>query len=198
MVRKNKKAISTNFLRKKVMNKELPFPRKGNAKSTQLLFENKKAISPIISTVLLIMIVIIVAIIILMWSRGFIKEAIEKEISGQSKRVEQFCSELSMVAILNNEGSFGFTNNGNVPIYALNLKLSGGIVGAGSSDIINIRPEEGGLVNPGFSTLIKNPDGDYYYYDDYDEVKIIPVLLGKTKTGAIKEKGCEEIYALKI
>ncbi len=160
--------------------------------------KSKKAVSPIISTVLLVMIVIIVAIIILMWSRGFIKEAIEKEVGGETKRVEQFCSELSMVAILNNEGSFGFTNNGNVPIYSLNLKLTGGIVGAGSSDTVNIRPEKGGLVNPGFSTLIKDEFGNYYDYYDYDEVKIIPVLLGKTKTGAIKEKGCEEIYGLNI
>lgn len=160
--------------------------------------KNKKAVSPMVSTVLLVMIVVIIAIIILMWSRGFIKESIEKEINGQGKRVEQFCSELSMVAILNDEGSFGFTNNGNVPIYALNLKLSGGIIGAGSSNIINIRPEKGGLVNPGFSTLIKDEYGTYYDYYDYDEVKIIPVLLGKTKTGAIKEKGCEEIYALNI
>lgn len=160
--------------------------------------KNKKAVSPIISTVLLVMIVIIVAIVILTWSRGFIKEAIEKEISEEKKSVEKFCSELSMVGILNNEGSFGFTNNGNVPIYALNLKLSGGIIGEGNSNTINIRPEKGGLVNPGFSTLIKDEYENYYNYYDYDEVKIIPVLLGKTKTGAIKEKGCEEIYGLKI
>ncbi len=162
------------------------------------MIKNKKAVSPTISTVLLIMIVVIVAIIILMWSRGFIKEAIEKEVAGEKKRVEQFCSELSMVGILNTEGSFGFTNNGNVPIYALNLKLSGGIIGEGNSDMINIRPGKGGLVNPGFSTLIKDEYGSYYNYYDYDKVKIIPVLLGKTKTGAIKEKGCEEIYALNI
>ena len=129
-----------------------------------------------------------------MWSRGFIKESILKEIGGESKRVEQFCSELSMVPILNDEGSFGFTNNGNVPIYALNLKL----VTAGDSDIVDIRPEKGGLVNPGFSTLIKDGSGDYYYYDFYDEVEIIPILLGKGKTGAIKEKPCEEIDGLKI
>ena len=163
-----------------------------------MIKKEKKAVSPIISTVLLIMIVIIIAIIILMWSRGFIKEAILKEVGGESKSVEKFCSEVGMVAILNNEGSFGFTNNGNVPIYALNLKLTGGIIGGGNSDIINIRPEKGGLVSPGFSTLVKDDMGSYYDYYDYDEVKIIPVLLGKTKTGAIKEKGCEEIYALKI
>jgi len=160
--------------------------------------KNKRAVSPIISTVLLVMIVIIIAIIILMWSRGFIKEVILKEIGGESKNVEKFCSEISMKGILNDEGSFGFTNNGNVPVYALNLKLSGGIIGEGSSDIINIRPEDGGLVNPGFSTLVRDEYGSYYDYYDYDEVKIIPVLLGKTKTGAIKEKGCEEIYSLKI
>ena len=150
---------------------------------------NKSGVSPMISTVLFIMIVIIIAIIILLWSRGFIKESILKEIGGESKRVEQFCPEIGMTPILNNDGSFGFTNNGNVPIYALNLKLSSG----GDSEVIDIRPGDGGLVNPGFAILI-----DSYSYDNYDEVEIIPVLLGKTKTGAIKEKICDDVYGLKV
>jgi FlaG/FlaF family flagellin (archaellin) len=156
-----------------------------------MVIKNKKAVSPMVSTVLLIMIVIIMAIIILLWSRGFIKESILKEIGGESKRVEQFCPEVAMTPILNSDGSFGFTNNGNVPIYALNLKLTS----SGDSDTIDIRPTQGGLVNPGFATLIDPNTYDYY---NYDEVEIIPVLLGKTKTGAVKEKACDDIYALKI
>jgi len=155
---------------------------------------NKKAVSPMISTVLLVMIVIIMAIIILLWSRGFIKETISKEVAGEKKRVEQFCSEISLTAILNEDGSFGFTNNGNVPIYAFNLKLTD----SGSSDIISIRPEKGGLVNPGFSTLVRDDYDTFYDYYNYDEVEIIPILLGKSQTGAIKEKQCDEIYAIKI
>tara|TARA_Y100000310_G_scaffold341057_1_gene438942 strand:+ start:4699 stop:5178 length:480 start_codon:yes stop_codon:yes gene_type:complete len=152
----------------------------------------KRAISPIISTVLLIMIVIVLAIIILLWSRGFIKEAILKEIAGTEKRVEQFCGEVGMTPILNDDGGFGFTNSGNVPIYKLNLRL----VREGTSEIIEIGPEEGGLVNPGFATIIKG----YNYNTDggYEEVKIIPVLLGKSKSGGITEFTCLEGDALEI
>ena len=42
------------------------------------ILKNKKAVSPMISTVLLIMIAIIIAIIILIWGRGFIKEKLDK------------------------------------------------------------------------------------------------------------------------
>ena len=51
--------------------------------------KEKKGVSPIISTVLLIVIVIILAIIILLWSRGFVKEIITKEIAGNEKRVNE-------------------------------------------------------------------------------------------------------------
>jgi len=40
---KNKKADITNFLRKKVVSKEITFPRKVKSKSECLLFKNKKA-----------------------------------------------------------------------------------------------------------------------------------------------------------
>jgi len=40
---KNKKAGISNFLKKKVMNKEITFPRKVKSKSSILLFQNKKA-----------------------------------------------------------------------------------------------------------------------------------------------------------
>ena len=49
--------------------------------------KNKKAVSPVVSTVLLVLIVIILAIIILLWSRGFIKEVILKEIPGEESKV---------------------------------------------------------------------------------------------------------------
>jgi len=137
----------------------------------------KRAISPIISTVLLIMIVIILAIIILLWSRGFIKEQILKF----GKPVENVCSEVSIRTFVNEdlEKSFGFTNIGNVPIYAVDLKTSSGA----SSDIDRID----GQTDVGLSKII-----DGYSYDAYEEVKIIPVLLGKTKSGGVKEYTCPE------
>jgi len=151
----------------------------------------KRAVSPIISTVLLIMIVIVLATIILLWSRGFVKEAILKEVAGSEKRVEQFCGEVGMTPTLDETaGTFGFTNSGNIPIFKLNLKTTKG----GKSEIHEIGPDEGGLVNPGFATTI----GGYGRYDSYDEVKIIPILLGKSKSGGITEFSCPEENGLTI
>ena len=158
--------------------------------------KNKSGISPIISTVLLIMIVIILAIIILLWSRGFIEEAISKEIAGNKKDVKQFCSEISIKSIINDDGSFGFTNNGNVPIYKVNLKLEE--KGTGTSSVDKLDRTLGGLVNPGFSTLLEQSEGVYYNYGTYEEVKILPVLLGKSKSGGITEFACPEVNGFVI
>ena len=61
-----------------------------------IMKNNKKGVSPVVSTVLLIMIVIILAIIILIWSQGFIKEAITKQVSGETKSIDQYCSDVQM------------------------------------------------------------------------------------------------------
>jgi len=157
--------------------------------------KNKKAVSPIVSTVLLITICIVLALIILLWSKGFIKETIEKEIAGETKNIDKACSEIYITPIINTETqSFGFTNSGNVPIYAFNLKLSSN----GNSEITKISSVDGGLVNPGFSTIIKDAAGNAYDYDIYEEIKIIPILLGKSKSGGIQEYQCSEKDSLII
>lgn len=154
---------------------------------------NKKAVSPIISTVLLIMIVIILAIIILVWSRGFIKEIITKEIAGNKKRVNEFCLEIRMNPIVNKDNTFGFENTGNVPIYAYLLKLE--LKGLGKSEVITIKNQEGGAVNPGHSVIVK--DSRVGSYSSYESIKIIPILLG-TSDSNVKEFQCPELSGLEV
>jgi flagellin-like protein len=156
--------------------------KRSDREEINAFLKNKKAISPIISTVILIMIVIILAIIILLWARGFLKEAILKEISGTEKRVEQFCGEVGITTILEGD-SFGFTNSGNVPIYKVNLKTTSG----GTSTIEEITPDKGGLVNPGFATMFEGKK-----YSDYSEIKIMPIILGKSKSGGVTQFPCPE------
>ena len=145
---------------------------------------NKKAVSPMIATVLLIMIVIVLAVIILLWSRGFIKEAITKEVAGSEKRVDEFCLEVvnNMKPIINQDKSFGFENTGNIPIYAFNLK----IVEGGSSRIVKIDKR----ANPGFSVIA---EGYSYPTDEDSSVKIIPILLGVSEKNDVKKEfACPE------
>ena len=139
----------------------------------------KKGVSPVIATVLLIAMVIIIAIIILAWSWSFLEEKILKF----EKPIENVCSEVSIRTFVNDDAgkSFGFSNIGNVPIFAVDLKLSD--LGSGNSDVIRIN----GQVDVGLSKTL-----DGYSYNNYEEVKIIPVLLGKTQSGAVKEYTCPE------
>ncbi len=154
--------------------------------------KKKKAISPIISTVLLIMIVIVLAIIILLWSRGFVKEAITKDIAGNEKRVNEFCLDVKISSIINDDviRTFGFENTGNVPIYAYKVKLVG--KDDGKSEVVKVTKEGGGSVNPGFSVFVDSDViGEGKGYDDFELIKIIPILLGESKSGT-KEFECPE------
>jgi len=154
----------------------------------------KKGVSPLIATVLLILIVVVLAMIILAWFLGFVKEAITKEIGGNEKTVDSFCYDVEITSVINEDGSFGFENSGNVPIHAYNVEL----VGGSDSEIVKVSQEDGGSVNPGFSALVPNEN----YYEGgspkYKKVRIIPILLGKTKSGDTQEFECPEKSGIAI
>jgi len=149
---------------------------------------NQRAVSPLVSTVLLIMIVIVLALIIIVWSGVFFKEAITKDIGGNIKTAEQRCSEIRIQTFVNQDNSFGFKNTGNIPVYAVDLKLTG--PDTGSSEIIRITGSDG-RVNPGLSTTLQG-----YDYQDYEKVKIIPIILGKSESGGNQQFTCPEANAI--
>ncbi len=150
--------------------------------------QNKKGVSPVISTVLLILIVVILAAIIFLWARGFIKEAVLKEIAGTEKTADKFCSEISIEPVINS-ANFGFKNIGNVPIYKFELKLVD--KNSGDSEIYTPGTENQN-VNPGFMTTIQK------VYSDYEEIRVIPILLGKGENGGVKEFRCPESDSILI
>ena len=157
--------------------------------------KTKNAVSPLVSTVLLIMIVIIIALIIIFWARGFVSETIEKDIGGNVKRANEYCGEVQLRSILNDDGSFGFENIGNVPVYAFNVKLTES--GAGKSQTVSASGAAA-AVNPGFGVVIDSSIVPTILpYSAYEEVKVIPVLLGKTD-GGTQEFTCPEENALII
>jgi flagellin-like protein len=154
---------------------------------------SERAVSPVVSTILLIMVVIVIAIIIILWFRVFIKEAILKEVLGSTKRVEDFCREVSLKTILNEDQTFGVINEGNVPIYAFKLKVSRSD-GTASTENID------GNLNPGFTRMFEtNPStGQPFLRSDFESVKVIPILLGKRKSGAAIPVACPEINGVDI
>jgi len=135
-----------------------------------------------VSTVLLIMVVIIIAIIILIWGRGWIKEKLLKF----NKPVENVCGDVYIKPFVNPDNSYGFTNTGNIPIYEIDLK----IIERGKSVVTRIKQS----VNPGASVTL----GDNYLVGNIEEIKIIPILLGKTSSGKQREYTCPEQTAVVV
>lgn len=145
---------------------------------------DKRALSPVITTLLLIAMVIILAAIIFLWAKFFIGEIIEKEIGGVKKSAENFCPDVNFQAGIS-ETELSIINRGNVPIYNINIKMKA----KGSSDIEEYE-NAGEKLNLGIgqSKLVTLSDPA-----EYDEVIIIPVLLGKSGDEQ-KEYPCEEEY----
>ena len=86
---------------------------------------NKKAISPIIATVILISLVVTVSVIVWIFLGGFIKELVIK----QEKSVEAVClDDVEISASVGNLASDEviISNDGNAPIAGINIEVNAG------------------------------------------------------------------------
>lgn len=148
---------------------------------------SRKAVSPVISTVLLITIVIILAVIIFLWASKFVEEAIEKEVAGVKKTVDKFCTEVDFKASIVDSKLF-IVNEGNIPIYEINIKKKT----AGTTIVKNYTIDLDAA-----STSDGIPLEEVGLDTGYDEVTIIPTLLGKA--GNKKKKyNCPESVGVKL
>lgn len=139
----------------------------------------KKAVSPVITTVLLIALVVILAIIIFLWARSFIGEKIAKF----DKPIESVCDEVKFRASID-ENFLLLDNQGNVPIYAINIKKNSPGTSSVEEKIIGLdkgdSKKEEIVIGSGVTSI-----------------SIIPVLLGEV--GEKKEKfTCPESVAVEI
>ncbi len=132
--------------------------------------KDKRAISPVIATVLLIVVAIALFLLIFFWIRGFQKEAVLK----YGTPVETVCSSIRY------EGSYAggtlqVTNTGSVTISKVAVfRIMGGqttLVG----NVTNIQPAS--------SSTMGN-------LGSCDRIKLVPYLLGQTKSGAYRESPC--------
>jgi len=154
-----------------------------------MIINNKKAVSPIIATILLIAIVIVIATLIFFWFKGFTEEAITKF---GNKNIKIVCNDVKFQASYNS-GILSISNTGSVPLYSLNLKFSGdGTYSTLSVEQLNIGWDSIGL-SPGdaFSGDISSK------VSGKTSVKIIPVLIGTSKKGE-STYICDEKYGTNL
>jgi len=134
----------------------------------------KRAISPVIATVLLIAIVVILALIIFLWARSFIGETIRKS----NMPADKAC-ELINLQVSYSGNSLDVINQGNVPLYRMEVrKISGGSI---EKETINERLSAGNAISKEIG-------------EGYDSIEVLPVILGQTQTSK-KSYTCKNKFA---
>jgi len=138
---------------------------------------SKRGISPVIATVLLIAIVVVIAAIIFIWASNFVGEDIEK--FGSS--IKNSCADVDLEVSEISSGYLNVVNRGDVPVFALNLKIESD----GDSEISECE----GSFSPGQSGVV-NIDTDCDGLSG-DVISVIPVLIG-TSNGEDQEYSCDK------
>ncbi len=150
---------------------------------------DKKAISPVVATVLLIVIAVSLFGIVYLWSRAFVQEHVLK--FGESARA--LCQQVQFdadVSVDNGALHIVLNNVGNVNIYKIQVKFVG--QGITKTAVYDAGGEEGFALSAGnvAEIVVQPPQGTSF--DNIVKIVITPILLGEgQKTGNYKEYLCE-------
>ena len=150
----------------------------------------KKGISPVVATTLLIAIVVFIALIIFLWFRGVVGDYGVKF----GKNIELVCEDVEIDAgYSTSSGDLFITNDGNVPIFKINLKISraGSYQTEDLSNLVDDWPREGLDQGGVFS-------GNIALTDSPNSITLIPVLIGTSDKGEKKAFTCGEEYGYEI
>lgn len=139
---------------------------------------DKKALSPVVATVLLIALVLILAAIVFLWARAFLPETIQKFDSPIADACENvvfdayYDADTKTVTIL---------NNGNVPIYTIQV---------GKRSMFGLE-----YLSDEFAqrTIVTGASADFPVsstINSGDELIVVPVLLGRDSSNELRGYAC--------
>jgi flagellin-like protein len=134
--------------------------------------KEKRAVSPVIATVLIILMTVILVLIVFLWARTWLGEKIEKF----DANIEQSCGEINYDASLSQIGgtyTLTIENKGNVNIFAFELRGTWG--GNQKVRAYNIPVEKGNSVIQEISF------SDFEETSNPDKLEIYPLLLGNVQ-----------------
>jgi len=140
---------------------------------------NKRGLSPIISTILLVVIALSLFLLIFLWVKSFQGEKISKF----NSPIENACQNVDLrISVIGSKSTLQIENDGNVPVYKVEVfEVTGGSSKKISTPAIN-------LLAGKTTTISLNGNG----CPSSAQIKVIPVLLGKTEKGAQKEYVCSK------
>ena len=147
---------------------------------------NKKAISPLIATVMLIAVSIAIFSTIFFWLRGMIAENVMKFDSPIETQCENVAFTASVDATDENNVKIVVSNQGNIPIIGMNIKVKN----SGKTLIKSIRKPIDGVISPAETDVIALETGIFSTGDS--QRTITPVIQGKgVKTGKMSRYVCK-------
>lgn len=133
---------------------------------------NKKALSPVVASVLMILLVIVLASLIFLWARGFVSEQIEK--FGQP--IENLCGrvdfDVQKVRGVTSTDALEIVNRGDVDIFHLDIKMYKG----GDSEINQFKFSVGAGESLKKDISLKMKDNSIP-----EKIDIFPALVGNVK-----------------
>lgn len=152
---------------------------------------NRKGLSPVITTILLIALTIVIISIIFLWFRGMVQEGVTKF----GKNIQLSCDDVQFDATYSS-GVISIVNSGNVPLYKIDLKITGSGGSYQTEDIADVSttwPAAGLLQGGSFSQDISTTVGS-----DATDITVLPVLMGTSSSGAKKTFVCGGQYGKNI
>ena len=153
--------------------------------------KNKKAVSPIIATVLLIVIAVSLFGIIFAWSRSFMKEETLKFGDTAKSLCSQINLKVTNVHASNGEVSMHLDNVGNVNVYKIMVQFVGpGIKQAAEYGAVGDNDNSALSAGVSVDRTLTPPTG--VVLSNVQKLVITPVLLGKgAKSGDYQEYECD-------
>jgi len=136
------------------------------------LKESKKAVSPLIATVLLVVITIAIFGIIFSWIRGMVSEQIEKF----GDPIEIACDKVAFTASMEGGNRIVVNNQGNIPILGLNIVVKK----QGTTTVKNVRKPIDGIVSIGETDVIELESD----ISGAEKITVMPVIQGRSRQTA--------------
>ena len=153
---------------------------------------NKKGLSPVIATTLLVLIAVVLAAIIFWWVRQFVQESVQKDIGGGLAPIDSFCKDIKFNADISGDGKVTLQNNGQIPIYGLDVKKKGFAtlksIGTATSKYYGV--QNGDTEDLQSGSII----GNVY---SGDTVLLVPILLGQGNDNQ-KTYICDESFGVEV
>ncbi len=132
---------------------------------------NKKALSPIITTILLVLLAIVLASIIYIWAKNFGTEQVAKF----DAPIENACADVRLEAAITAEKSISIINQGSIPVNKVKLLIINNGNSQNEENTIN-------LVAGGAKSITTTAS----LIGDKVTVTLVPVLLGTAKSDPSK------------